>query len=288
MIELYDFVKNVKYKKKKNPKTLNTFLEEKGFVKIESSSFKLMRLDLYDAEKSNSIKFKIDGVYLTKNGIEYKGYMYLKKYWINFDSKVKFPSFHITRCSVVAEIDKRKDFVWHNSNEAEIQDRSSGIMYKKNLKLCRNCRIETMSKIITTQDFYDSLDKDENIKENVLIDLNGYVKGWLGNRGISNTYKKTKDYKCESCNIQMAGSDKRFIHTDHIDGNKQNNPKDYSNFQSLCILCHCYKDEYHRRNFGKIRMKRELYSFVFKYRSELVILQNKYLKLFDVDNKSPS
>ena len=32
MIELYDFVKNVKYKKKKNPKTLNTFLEEKGFT----------------------------------------------------------------------------------------------------------------------------------------------------------------------------------------------------------------------------------------------------------------
>ena len=283
MIELYDFVKNVQHKKKRNPKTLNTFLEEKGFIKIASSAFKLMRLDLYDAEKSNSIKFKSDGVYLTKNGIEYKGYMYLKTYWIERYSD--YPKFHITNCSTVAEINKRKDFVWHNSNEAEIQDRTSHKMYNKNLELCLNCRKETMSNIISTQEFYDSIEKDEVIKEDVLLDLNGYVKGWLGNRGISNTYKKSKNFKCESCSIQLIGSDKRFIDTDHIDGNKQNNPKDDSNFRCLCKLCHCYKDEHHRQNFGKRRMKRELTAFVNKYRSELQTLKNRYLDLFDKDNE---
>ena len=186
---LYNFKDSVECSNKKMPKTLSAFLTNNGYVKLEVAAFKVIRVDLHIEEKDNNIIFRKDGVYLLRNGVEYRGYMHLKRYWIEkYDD---FPKFHITRCSTVLEIDKRKDFVWHNSNEAEIQDRSSGQIYKEKLELCWNCKKETLTKINNTQDFFDGLDKNLEKKEKkkvmVETDLNGYVKGWHGKNGISNT-----------------------------------------------------------------------------------------------------
>ena len=286
---LYNFKDPTRTSSGKTQKPLSLFLTERGYEKSEVRPFQIIRVDLHSEEKANNIIFRKDGVYLMRDGIEYRGYMYLKRYWIErFD---KFPKFHITKCTTVLEIDKRIDFVWHNSNEAEIQDRSSGKLYKKNLDLCGNCKSETLTKIDNTQDFFDSLDKEEKReekkKEPVLVDLNGYVKGWEGKNGISNTYKKSKNYTCERCKISIPeGYDQRFIHSDHKDGNKQNNPKDGSNFECLCILCHCYKDELHKKNFGRRRMKRELKTFIDNYRNVLIRNGNSYLKQYNEDNPS--
>jgi hypothetical protein len=62
---------------------------------------------------------------------------------------------------------------------------------------------------------------------------NGYhqhFKRW------SEMYRKHTGYTCEQCGIRLAGYDKFYLHTHHIDGNKANNhPK---NFKALCIACH--------------------------------------------------
>jgi hypothetical protein len=284
---LYNFKDTVQCLSKKIQKPLSVFLTEKGYGKTVAKPFQIIRVDLNTEEKANNIIFRKDGVYLIRDGVEYRGYMYLRRYWIErFDN---FPTFHITRCSTVSEIEKRQDFVWHNSNKAEISDRSSGTIYKKELELCYNCKRETMSKIDNTQEFFDSLDKELEKKvvkkEPITVDLNGYVKGWQGKNGISNMFRKSKNYTCEKCNISISEEyDQRYIHTDHKDGNKQNNHE--GNFRCLCILCHGYKDELHRKNFGKVRNKRAIKTFVDKYRNILIKNNNPYLKQYDEDNSN--
>ena len=52
----------------------------------------------------------------------------------------------------------------------------------------------------------------------------------------SELYRKFRNYTCEECNIRLAGKDKYYLHTHHIDGNKANNHP--NNFKALCISCH--------------------------------------------------
>jgi hypothetical protein len=281
---LYDFKNKVVNKSKRSIELLSSFLDRNGYPSASPHDIHLMRVDLRREENENNIIFREDGVYLIRNGIEYRGYMYLKRYWITFEGRTSFPRFHITKCSTVLEIEKRIDFVWDNTHEAEIQDRSSGKIYKANLDLCWNCQSETNSKIKTIQDFYKEIHVDEQkiqLAKKVETDINGYELGKWSN--ISRNFKEQKRYTCEKCNIQMVGFDKHYIHTDHKNGDKTMNVE--SNFECLCILCHCYKDEHHRENFGKKRMKRELQSYVEKFRQDLLNLGNKYLKQYDRDNK---
>ena len=49
--------------------------------------------------------------------------------------------------------------------------------------------------------------------------------------------RKMKEDKCSWCNEKH--DDRKYLHTDHIDGNPSNN--DPSNIQTLCIPCHLKK-----------------------------------------------
>ncbi len=280
---LYDFQnKDVPTKSKRSIAVLSNFLDRNGYPSVSPHDIPIMRVDLHREEAENNIIFRENGVYLIRNGVEYRGYMYLKRFWVNYNGNISFPKFHITKCTTVLEIEKRIDFVWHNADEAEIQDRSTDKMYKANLDLCWKCQSETTNRIKTTQDFYKELKVDnEKIQpiKNIEADIDGYELGkWSI---ISRNFREQKNYTCERCNVQVTGFlDRKFIHTDHKDGNKLRNVE--SNFECLCILCHCYKDELHRENFGKRRMKKELTTFVDKYRSRL--LNNKHLNQYDTDN----
>ena len=280
---LYDFQNQVANKSKRNSEKLSDFLDRKGYPSVSPRDIPILRVELHKEEQDNNIVFRSDGVYLIRNGVEYRGYMYLKKYWINYNGEFKLPRFHITKCSTVLEIEKRIDFVWHNSNEAEILDRSTHQIYKANLDLCWNCQKESTAIIKTTQQFYEEIQLEHAnkvLKKDMKLDINGYVLGeW---QQISRRYKEKQNYTCEKCNIQMEGVDKRYIHTDHKNGDKTRNIE--SNFDCLCILCHCYKDELHRENFGKRRMKSELKSFVNKFRNRLTETNNQHLKKYDIDN----
>ena len=278
---LYDF-KTARNTRKS--KTLCQFLDDANYAKVSGTGFQVIRKDLTQEDQAGNISYREDGIYLTVNGQEYKGYIYLKFKRI-YQGQFTPPKFHITKCITLETAIQNGDFLnryyWHNSNTVSIEEKPSGIIHKDiNLELCGNCR--SCNSPSSTEEFYSELEEDNedlNPQQNIEVDIFGYVREW---QKISQNYKIKKDYTCEKCNIQMTGIDKRYIHTDHKNGNKTRNVE--SNFECLCILCHCYKDELHRENFGKRRMKRELQSYVEKFRSDLINLQNKYLKQYNNDN----
>ena len=279
---LYDFKNPVATKSKQTAEKLSDFLDRNGYPPVSATGFVVIRRDLSTEENAGNIEYRKDGIYLTSNGQEYKGYIYLKfKVQIY---KYGYPKFHITKCQKLQEEIETGVFIgryyWHNSNTVSIEDRPSGAIHENiTLDLCGYCRsYDTPS---TTQEFYDELEGDfQSVQpnESVEVDLFGYVREW---QQISQKYKEKKNYTCEKCSILMEGADRRYIHTDHKNGDKTRNVE--SNFECLCILCHCYKDETHRENFGKRRMKREVVSFVEKFRGRLA--NNKFLNQYDADNK---
>jgi len=71
----------------------------------------------------------------------------------------------------------------------------------------------------------------------------GYHKNF---KRWSELYRRYRNYTCEQCNIHLAGKDKYYLHTHHIDGNKSNNHP--NNFRALCISCHAEQPGYgHQR-----------------------------------------
>lgn len=277
---LYDFKKPINAN---HSKTLCNFLDEQNYAQVIGVGFQVIRRDLTQEENAGNVSYRQDGVYLTINGQDYKGYIYLKFKRI-YQGIFTPPKFHVKKCSTLETAILNGEFLgryyWHNSNFVSIEEKPSGKIHKDiNLELCGYCR--SYNSPSSTQEFYNELGENEelNPKENIEVDIFGYVREW---HQISQQYKNKKEFTCEKCNIQMIGIDKCYIHTDHKNGDKTRNVE--SNFECLCILCHCYKDEQHRQNFGKRRMKRQLKFFVEKYRIQLQNLKNLYLDSYEKDN----
>jgi len=263
--------------------TLYTFtnlankLTQLGYPEAKQMGFQIIKKDLTQEQKAGNIDFKGDGIYLNVDGHEYKGYMYIKEADIQ---KWGFPKFHITECQTIIDQKARGAFdghyFWHNSNTVTIKDRRTGKVHESvTLELCGYCSHEAIAKYSNTEGFYNLLDKQEleDINREIEVDIFGYTRDW---QKISREYKKEKEYKCESCGLQVTNQfDKRYIHVHHRNGDKLNNRR--SNLECVCILCHSFKDSNHQHNTERRRMQAELKTFVNKYRKELTEIKNPFL-----------
>jgi 5-methylcytosine-specific restriction endonuclease McrA len=258
---------------------LDAKLTEWGFPAINGKSgFQVIRVD-FDAQKfqraveERKIEFRNDGIYLIHEGREWKGYMYMPTYNV---SKFGLPKFHLIRCETIQKLFSGgygQLYKWSNNKLNDIKQRGTNEIYEyQKLQLCTFCK-KAIFDIDDTEDFFETLDTETKEEDaNIETDIFGYVKDW---QKISKAYRKNKDYTCESCGIKPKNNlDKRFWHTHHLDGNKTNNIK--SNLECLCVLCHSYKDLRHEENFDKKRMKRELDSFVEKYKEDLKRANNHF------------
>ncbi|MDR2886932.1 MAG: HNH endonuclease [Bacteroidales bacterium] len=257
-------------------------LTEWGFPAIsEKSGFQSIRVDFnarefQQAVRDGKIRFSGDGIYLTHEGREWKGYMYMPTYKVSRYNSM--PRFHLTNCEKIQELFSGGHgyyYKWSNNKLNDITDRDTREIYKnQRLQLCSHCR-NAIAGITDTEDFFKTLDTDSEIVT-LEVDIFGYVKDW---EKISRAYRKEKDYICESCGIKpIMEFDKRYWHTHHRNGDKTNNKS--SNLECLCVLCHSYKDYTHEENFDKPRMKRELDSFVNQYQDKLDEINNPYLKQY--------
>lgn len=253
-------------------------LTELGYPEGTGGGFRVIKRDLTQEEKAGNIEFKQDGVSLTIDGQEYKGYMYLKYADI---TRYGLPKFHITNCQII--LDQRASgrfdgrYFWHNSNTVSIENRANGEIHENiNLGLCNYCRNQSsISEYKDTEGFFSLLDKQEQEEINQVyeVDIFGYTLDW---QKISREFRREKEYTCESCGIaiEILG-DRRFIHVHHKSGNKLNNRR--NNLECLCVLCHAHKDKTHEHNFERRRMQANIKSFIDKYRDKLIELNNQYL-----------
>lgn len=257
---------------------LSDKLTELGYPPATESGFRVIKRDLTEEEQAGRIEFKEEGIYLAVDGEEYRGYMYLK-----FPDVARFglPKFHITNCQTVVTQRQSGTFdgryFWHNSDTVTIEDRRTGITHNDiPLDLCGNCRRQLLiTQYSDTEGFYNLLDAQESseFRQEVAVDIFGYTLDW---QQISRQFRRENDYKCECCQFQVeAVADRRFIHVHHRNGDKLNNRR--SNLESICVLCHSYKDATHEQNFERRRMQAEVKLFVNKHRSELQRLGNPFL-----------
>lgn len=255
-------------------------LNQLGYPEVKESGFRSIRID-FNAEsfkkavKDGKIRFSEDGIYLTHEGKEWKGYMYMPTYRI--EKYNSMPKFHLTKCDKIQELFSSgygSYYKWSNNQVNDITDRDTHKVYKnQKLQLCNHCQCSIID-IQDTDDFFKTLDTEEEQDiVDIEVDIFGYPLNW---QKISKEYRKERNFTCEKCGIKIENSyDKRFIHVHHKNGNKLNNRKD--NLECLCVLCHANTDKTHEQNFDKRRMQKEISSFVDKYKQKLKELKNKYI-----------
>ena len=108
---------------------LAIFLTLGGYPEANQRGIQIIRRDLTLEEQAGNIEFKDGGIYLTINGQEYKGYMYIKNpFIVNYGNKL--PKFHITNCEVIQDQKAKGNFehryYWHNSNLVDLTDTQTG------------------------------------------------------------------------------------------------------------------------------------------------------------------
>lgn len=258
---------------------LSQRISQLGYPEVTESGFKSIRVDfnaekLKQAVREGKVRFGSDGIYLTHEGREWKGYMYMPTYRISRYGSM--PRFHLTRCGKIEDLfvgGYGHYYKWSNNELNDITDRDTREVYKnQKLQLCSHCQSSIIG-IRDTEDFFKTLETQGEKEINVEVDIFGYTLDW---QNISRAYRREKKYTCENCGIKMEEpQDRRFIHVHHKDGNKvHNNP---NNLECLCILCHANKDAIHEHNFERKRMQKVINTFVKKYRGRLSDLGNKYL-----------
>ena len=249
---------------------LSQKMDELGYPKIDKTSgFQTIRVDFKEAYNSGKIQFKDDGIYLAHGDKSWRGYMYMPTYRVSKYNS--FSRFHLTKCSVIEKFINGGMFnfyyKWSNHDLNDITDRDTGHIYKdKKLNLCSRCVEELMDgEILDTEDFFNSLEKEEKEEQEIEVDIFGYVRG---KEKISKTYRLEMEYTCEQCGVKCKNNmHRRWWHTHHKDGDKTNNRK--SNLECLCIGCHSQKDVIHQNNFNNTKWKNQIAFFVKTYYDDL-------------------
>lgn len=271
----------------------HSYLDTIGVPRLEeyNSNVIIDRIDFTEQENDGSLEWREDGVYLNVRGNFQKGFMFNKDYK---KSEYGNPRFHLFECSVIEKFIEKgilsRYYFWSNSDLVTVTQRGTKKEFPdQNLNLCSKCRAilheRNLDRINDTEDFHKLLDlNDKNIKENTEEVETDLYKRPLNWRSISKAYREEQNYTCEECGFGgsdlESNYDKRYIHTHHIDSyDLINTHRD--NLKSVCVLCHYNQDEHHQSNFEKPRLKRELTSFVNKYKNRLIEIGNEHIENYE-------
>ena len=74
-----------------------------------------------------------------------------------------------------------------------------------------------------------------------------------GSEGYREKSLKIHGYICAKCGQEFNQANLHLLTVHHKDGNHNNNPKDGSNWENLCVYCH--DDEHSRGNLGEYLSK---------------------------------
>lgn len=239
--------------------------------KVRNLTFEMFRnveLAQIEIEEFDPSKIEIDknGFTIFKNGEERNLLFYYKPHLVRtkFGTYV-LPKYHVVECETRQKFD---GFVFANKMPVKIRDNELNKYSFEKLELCRNCSKRVFQSLWGANGpWYDSVLKYISAKNHTPSffttgDLKGYHVMW---RQISEAYRESVGFKCESCNIDLSNKeDREWLHTHHKDKDKTNNKK--KNFQALCLLCHslCHPEKLtNGTGFSKVQ------EFIDKYKSKL-------------------
>ena len=136
--------------------------DDRGFPEADGRDISIVRkeIDLRAALKSGELRFGPDGVYLKRNGKEYRGYIYLIAAWIK--DYGTGPKFHLRQCSTIQNFidgDKIQRYGWSNAPKNHIQDiKDNSYMWRDYVsEYCGNCASEYNAGHWDTEDFHSEL-----------------------------------------------------------------------------------------------------------------------------------
>ncbi len=175
--------------------------------------------------------------------------------------------YHIYKCSTITNMFNagRKEHYKRNTRDDErffyrftdFNGKTLKLDENQKLNICKNCLNKFLDKKFPTDNdvakfnlkkFHKSNNSFFNfdtssLEKGEFAIANVYVDSW---NEISTQFKKNKAYTCEECGWKAKDTySQRFIHTHHVNGDKQNNGSD--NLTALCIRCHADVDGYHTR-----------------------------------------
>lgn len=136
--------------------------DDRGFPAADGRDIGIVRkeIDLRAALRNGEIRFGADGVYLKRNGKEYRGYIYLIAAWIK--QYGSGPKFHLRQCSTIQDFingDKIQRYGWSNAPVNDIQDIKDENFFWRDYtcEYCGNCRKEFDDGYWDTEDFHADL-----------------------------------------------------------------------------------------------------------------------------------
>lgn len=256
MIKLHDFTKG---------KTAQFLSKVRNLTFEMFRNVELIKIDgiKYDPSK---IEIDEDGFAFYKNGEERMLLFYYKQFfYTNWSGSRKLPKYHIVNCETRKEYG---GFFFANKMPVKVTSRETQQTTIEKLELCKNCSRQVFkSWWETNQPWYDSVLKyisEKNHKPSFFTigELKGYHVMW---RQISEAYRESVGFKCESCRIDLSNQeDRKWLHTHHKNGKTEDNRP--TNFQALCLLCHSLR---HKEKLTKGTGFLEVQEFIDNYKNRL-------------------
>lgn len=228
---------------------LKRFLQSKGYTIGTRNTYEpFVPEDVTAADVTNgTMSFTADGIFVKgKDGIERQVFLYKKRYFLGYG---KLPRYHICKCQIIADftmMGRDDEYVRANSEPVPVIDLSDHGTKKmvSGLPLCNYClnQLRNYGNIDSSM-FVEMLKSINGEKENLELDLFGYVKDW---DSISKQFREKHNYTCQHCGLKIEDDyDKQYIHVHHISGDKTNN--DERNLACLCLYCHAHVDNHHEK-----------------------------------------
>jgi len=222
---------------------------------LDEEAIRRLGVEGIDVDDFSDIKVEHDGT------LSYKGkriVVYIRDVKQYKDGQ-SLPKYHFSYCQTLEYM--RQKNRWHRY---VVANRDDGVFVVNfvgdrtvpkplDLAVCQNClsqiqwdgfdhsmdrqvKQEIVRSFLLTN-FFDKFPKDLlSVIPTYTTDtapLNDYSDDW---GMISEKLKKDRGYTCEQCGRELQGSNKRFLHAHHKDGQKNNNAE--ANLEILCIQCH--------------------------------------------------
>lgn len=218
--------------------------------------------------RNDGIDVGFDELKVLKDGtLSYQGHrviLYIRDVG-NYAERKSLPKYHLAYCRTLDEMrkyGKSSKFVVANRDDGKFVVNITGDKLRSQiakLDICQNCLAKIAWKgfrmdlgkaerlqfvqMFSLQAFFATYPRDLiAVKPDHTSDtapLNDYPANW---NGISAAFKASNGYRCMQCQLVLGGSDSRYLHVHHRNGQK--NQCQPSNLEVLCIRCHAEQPQH--------------------------------------------